>query len=102
MTASKKKTVRTRRGVEATGRPARREVERERRATNELAQDVRASRGRDDEGLRVVFVPALLLGDARIGSHGVAEHGIEVNCFEPSGQLGRRLGALLAEEAHGI
>ena len=46
-------------------------------------------RGRDDDGLRVVFVPALLLGDARIGSHGVAEHGIEINCFEPSGQLGR-------------
>ena len=41
MTASKK-TVRTRRGVEPTGRPARREVERGRRATNELAQDVRA------------------------------------------------------------
>ena len=71
-----KKAVRTRRGVEPTGRPARRD------------------RGRDDEGLRVVFVPALLLGDARIGSHGVAEHGIEVNCFEPSGQLGRRLGVL--------
>ena len=59
-------------------------------------------RGRDDEGLRVVFFPALLLGDARIGSHGVAEHGIEVNCFEPSGQLGRRLDVLLPEEAHGI
>ena len=37
-----KKTVRTRRGVEPTGRPARREVELGRRATNELAQDVRA------------------------------------------------------------
>ena len=32
MTAPKKKTVRTRRGVEPTGRPARREVERGRRA----------------------------------------------------------------------
>ena len=57
-------------------------------------------RGRDDNGLRVVFVPAFLLGDARIRSHGVAEHGIEVNCFEPSGQLGRRLDVLLPEEAH--
>ena len=37
-----KKTVRTRRGVEPTGRPARREVEQGRRATNELVQDVRA------------------------------------------------------------
>ena len=37
-----KKAVRTRRGVEPTGRPARREVERGRRATNELVQDVRA------------------------------------------------------------
>ena len=37
-----KKTVRTRRGVEPAGRPARREVERGRRATNELVQDVRA------------------------------------------------------------
>ena len=61
-----------------------------------------SSRGRDDEGLRVVFFPALLLGDARIGSHSVAKHGIEVNCFEPSGQLGRRLDVLLPEEAHGI
>ena len=59
-------------------------------------------RGRDDDGLCFVFFPALLLGDARIGSHGVAEHGIEVNCFEPSGQLGRRLDVLLPEEAHGI
>ena len=42
MTASKKKTVRTRRGVEPAGRPARREVERGRGATNELVQDVRA------------------------------------------------------------
>ena len=41
MTASKK-TVRTRRGVEPAGRPARLEVERGRRATNELVQDVRA------------------------------------------------------------
>ena len=37
-----KKTVRTRRGVEPAGRPARREAERGRRATNELVQDVRA------------------------------------------------------------
>ena len=41
MTASKK-TVRTRRGVEPTGRPARREVELGKRSTNELVQDVRA------------------------------------------------------------
>ena len=37
-----KKTVRTRRGVEPTGRPARREVELGKRSTNELVQDVRA------------------------------------------------------------
>ena len=62
-----------------------------------------SSRGRDDDGLRVVFVPALLLGDARIGSHGVAEDDVEINRFDgPSGQLGRRLGILLPEEAHGI
>ena len=41
MTASKK-TVRTRRGVEPTGRPARREVELGKKSTNELVQDVRA------------------------------------------------------------
>ena len=41
MTASKK-AVRTRRGVEPTGRPARREVELGKRSTNELVQDVRA------------------------------------------------------------
>jgi hypothetical protein len=35
-----KKTVRTRRGVEPTGRPARREVELGKRSTNELVQDV--------------------------------------------------------------
>ena len=37
-----KKTVRTRRGVEPTGRPARREVELGKKSTNELVQDVRA------------------------------------------------------------
>ena len=37
-----KKTVRTRRGVEPTGRPARREVELGKESTNELVQDVRA------------------------------------------------------------
>ena len=37
-----KKAVRTRRGVEPAGRPARREVELGKRSTNELAQDVRA------------------------------------------------------------
>ena len=35
-----KKTVRTRRGVEPTGRPARREVELGKKSTNELAQIV--------------------------------------------------------------
>ena len=33
-----KKTVRTRRGVEPTGRPARREVEQGRRATNDRSE----------------------------------------------------------------
>ena len=37
-----KKTVRTRRGVEPTGRPARREVELGKKSTNELVQDVRS------------------------------------------------------------
>ena len=37
-----KKAVRTRRGVEPTGRPARREVELGKKSTNELVQDVRA------------------------------------------------------------
>ena len=37
-----KKTVRTRRGVEPAGRPARREVELGKESTNELVQDVRA------------------------------------------------------------
>ena len=37
-----KKAVRTRRGVEPTGRPARREVELGKESTNELVQDVRA------------------------------------------------------------
>ena len=37
-----KRTVRTRRGVEPTGRPARREVELGKKYTNELVQDVRA------------------------------------------------------------
>ena len=37
-----KKTVRTRRGVEPAGRPARREVELGKKSTNELVQDVRA------------------------------------------------------------
>ena len=41
MTASKK-AVRTRRGVEPTGRPARRKVELGKKSTNELVQDVRA------------------------------------------------------------
>ena len=41
MTASKK-AVRTRRGVEPTGRPARREVELGKESTNELVQDVHA------------------------------------------------------------
>ena len=40
-----------------------------------------------DEGLRVAFFPGAHL----FGAHGVAEHGIEINCFEPFGQLGRRL-----------
>ena len=44
MTASKKKTVRTRRGVEPAGRPARHEVELGKESTNELVQDVRAER----------------------------------------------------------
>ena len=37
-----KRTVRTRRGVEPAGRPARREVELGKESTNELVQDVRA------------------------------------------------------------
>ena len=37
-----KKTVRTRRGVEPAGRPARREVGAGNESTNELVQDVRA------------------------------------------------------------
>ena len=37
-----KKAVRTRRGVEPAGRPARREVELGKKSTNELVQDVRA------------------------------------------------------------
>ena len=102
MTASKKKTVRTRRGVEPTGRPARREAERGRRARTNSSRTFFDHRGRDDEGLGVIFFPALLFGDARIGSHGVAEHGIEVNCFEPSGQLGRRLDVLLPEDRVGM
>ena len=41
-----KRTVRTRRGVEPAGRPARREVELGKKSTNELVQDVRAESGR--------------------------------------------------------
>ena len=38
-----KKTVRTRRGVEPAGRPARREVELGKKSTNELVQDATSS-----------------------------------------------------------
>ena len=44
MTASKKKTVRTRRGVEPAGRPARREVELGKKSTNELVLRLRRRR----------------------------------------------------------
>ena len=40
-----KKTVRTRRGVEPAGRPARREVELGKKSTNELVQEVRRGEG---------------------------------------------------------
>ena len=46
MTASKKKTVRTRRGVEPTGRPARREVERGRRARTNSSRTFAQRAGR--------------------------------------------------------
>ena len=44
MTASKKKTVRTQRGVEPAGRPARREVERGRRARTNSSMSQRGNR----------------------------------------------------------
>ena len=46
MTASKKKTVRTRRGVEPAGRPARREVERGRRARTNSSRTFAQRAGR--------------------------------------------------------
>ena len=46
MTASKKKAVRTRRGVEPTGRPARREVERGRRARTNSSRTFAQRAGR--------------------------------------------------------
>ena len=52
MTASKKKTVRTRRGVEPTGRPARREVERGRRARTNSSRTFAQRAGRPPGGAR--------------------------------------------------
>ena len=73
MTASKKKTVWTRRGVEPAGRPARRETERGRRARTNSSRTFAQRAGLDAPDVDAATVLAVLLLDVMVQVRAVEE-----------------------------